>query len=356
VGGKELRDNSGIINRENYRFLSERYYKEYMNPSWITIGIFETDKFGSFTWYVCRKNRCKITTTINGDFYRFTTSHTKSIDVVHEMTKEQRWNNIENRDENQYLFTRKIARKNGFLDLYKYMNLSYGEQYDAQFIHNTKEGRNLLTFLKDELFNDAPALLTEKPTAYDLLSRECFSDTIERAGENVFQIKPTIMDGFYLFLLQLKDFESYIDWSFMQSENNDLWNLSDLSSFINKHSMKFEVGGSSDIDIEEYIKSYIPESKYCVYTLELKSDETNNLWWYVGMSKSPLNRIKTHINHLRSSGDSINSFRKPEPMSFHKIHSIVPVSGGKEQAKRKERERAFEIARQMNTNNVLGGR
>lgn len=95
----------------------------------------------------------------------------------------------------------------------------------------------------------------------------------------------------------------------------------------------------------KYAKQYEAESDLCIYTLELRELPNMTRWWYVGLTNKLSRRITSHRKKSRFGKKFI----------LWDVDDVEPFDGSREDAERREHERALEVAIEKGTTNVLGG-
>jgi predicted GIY-YIG superfamily endonuclease len=111
-----------------------------------------------------------------------------------------------------------------------------------------------------------------------------------------------------------------------------------------------DVGSTpSPKDVEEKVKKYMQQNnlynhQQYVYTIKLKNS-LNEVWYYVGMTNSPVNRIPSH---------NVKEYRESGKIEFIDVVDIE-ICHNREHARSRERERYMEVIENFDTENVLGG-
>ncbi|AGC34405.1 GIY-YIG endonuclease [Haloarcula virus HVTV-2] len=102
-----------------------------------------------------------------------------------------------------------------------------------------------------------------------------------------------------------------------------------------------------------------------VYVLVLKRSTDDTTWFYVGETTQLEKRLRVHSNcasemtvSVQKDGDSFLEriyLNEDDRFDVVGLYDLVPVEGGVNQRKDAERKRAYEIAIEHETTNILGG-
>lgn len=306
-----------------------------MRSSRVTLGVFEPDDFEPFTWFVTRGTKCVYNCAGLAHRYRpVKTASFRPHSVIHS-------------DFSDIPINKETAKDEGFYTLYQY--LFHEEKYKHRYIEDTVEGRNLLNYVKDVIFDEeAPPMPTSVEYSDDLpMRREFFECSLIRYGILWYSVADVSMRNFGDFLCIAEEFEPYAEWEEGESFNH-IWDDVGVGT-------RWEVvQDSNNKSLREYILQEKPTGEHFVYVLQFRGVDSGERWWYVGYSKQPEERISEHINSTGRAEYQSSTFSKPETLEFERIHSIRGyVDYG--DARDRERSRAYEIAIEQDSTNILGG-
>jgi predicted GIY-YIG superfamily endonuclease len=277
------------------------------NSSWIRVGVINTDVRDKF---VNNGLRTVIETDRGGSWgitQHFTVCGVK---IDFEEYKEK----FTSKAVKTYLETevgKSVAKENNFFDFY-IENINGDHTYN--YI-NTVEGKNFIKFIiKNQFKIEPPKFLFEdkqRGLSFDEEIRECLNN----------------VDYKY------RSFPFQYGWAINVGESRPYWSM-DCREIDKK---VFKIISNKNIE---------NKNQY-VYTIKLRDKHTKEVWYYVGLSKNPANRLKNHLtkNYNCTTNEIL-------------LTDVVDIEAceNRKHAQKREREKFFEIVQEKETENVLGGR
>lgn len=232
------------------------------------------------------------------------------------------------------------AHRNGFGTLYdlvedacKHSLERKDPGYGGQALDMTATGRNFIRYLVEqdaENFDNSAKLISLKGYNFPRLWKPRYVITsIDRGGYKTYEQVPWTE-----LLPDVTELDKWVNWP----NDPSIFSISTEAMSMCKFE---EQGETSKEDIIERMEQLIDNTDdgrgFYVYVIKLLRD--NELWWYVGQTINPIQRLKTHLQNKNVVG----------------VDRLIGVSN-RDAAKEKERKLAYEVAIEKNSTNILGGR
>lgn len=204
-----------------------------------------------------------------------------------------------------------VAKENNFLNFYA-ENISGDHTYS--YI-DTVEGKNFIEYIIKDKFQIQPPHFLHEDRDYGLNFNKEISEILNTVN------------------FRKKSFVSQYGWAINIGQSRPYWAM-------NNRKIEKEV---SKIISNKNIKN---KNQY-VYTIKLRDKYTKEVWYYIGLSKNPYNRLENHLtkNYKCTTNEIL-------------LCDVVDIEAceNRKHAKKREREKFFEIVQEKETENVLGGR